>query len=1056
MVKAVATVRGDSNVKGTVTFEQASESSPTTITWDITGNDANAERGMHVHQFGDNTNGCTSAGPHFNPHGKTHGAPSDEIRHVGDLGNFKTDAQGNGKGSVEDNLIKLIGPESVIGRTVVVHSGTDDLGKGANEESKKTGNAGTRPACANLPEPFPSPKIKPLGQGRLPPVPPARYHDMPLHLAKVKSVLSGDCLVLTSTTNPSLERILYLAYCNSPHMKKEGEEEFAFASRDALRKLLVGKNVQFQLLYVIPTTKREYGIVYLNDGRKLPEEMIKEGWLKLREDAGRKEDTEEAAQQLDNLRLLEATARSEDKGLWAPSGGHIDVQHDMGDPQAFLEQWKGKTVDGIVERVFSGDRLVVRLLISPTKHIQVMTLVAGIRAPTTERTNPSNQQVQAAEPLGNDARQFVEDRLLQRNVKVDILGLSPQNQLVASVNHTRGSIAVFLLEAGLARCTDFHSTLLGAAMGRLRAAETTAKTSKVGLFKDHVVKSNSQGGNIEAQVTRIFSPDVIYVRNKAGAEKRISLSSIRGPRPSEATESPFRDEAKEFLRKKMIGKHVRLSIDGSRPATEEYDAKEVATVTFNDKNIGLMMVQEGWCSVIRHKRDDTDRAPNYDELLVAQEKAKEEKKGMWSGKPAKAKQYIDASESLQKAKMQVSTLQRQKKIPAIVDFVKGGSRFVILIPRENIKLNFVLAGIRAPKSARNADDKSEPFGQEAHDLATRRLSQRDVEVDIHNIDKIGGFIGEIFINRESFAKILVEEGLATVHAYSAEQFGNANELLAAEQRAKDARKAIWQDWDPSLDLPEEETSHTNGLNGDSIPITRQKDYRDIMVTNIDEAGKLKIQIIGTGTSALETMMSAFKSFHMNPANKASLPGPPKAGDFVAAKFTEDGQWYRGRIRSNDRAAKEAEIVYIDYGNSEKLPWSALRPLSQPQFSPQKLRPQAVDAVLSLLQLPTNKDYLSDAIDFITHLTAGKELVANVDYTAPEGTLYVTLYDQHTSEKLTDSINKEIVSDGHAMVPTKLKAWEKGFSDVLKVLREKESIAKDGRLGMWEYGDLTED
>jgi Cu/Zn superoxide dismutase len=50
-----------------------------------------------------------------NPHGKTHGAPTDENRHVGDLGNFETDAQGNGKGTVTDKLIKLIGPESVIG-----------------------------------------------------------------------------------------------------------------------------------------------------------------------------------------------------------------------------------------------------------------------------------------------------------------------------------------------------------------------------------------------------------------------------------------------------------------------------------------------------------------------------------------------------------------------------------------------------------------------------------------------------------------------------------------------------------------------------------------------------------------------------------------------------------------------------------------------------------------------------------------------------------------------------------------------------------------------------
>jgi len=53
--------------------------------------------------------------PIVNPFNKTHGAPSDTERHVGDLGNFKTDASGNSTGSIEDNLVKLIGPESVIG-----------------------------------------------------------------------------------------------------------------------------------------------------------------------------------------------------------------------------------------------------------------------------------------------------------------------------------------------------------------------------------------------------------------------------------------------------------------------------------------------------------------------------------------------------------------------------------------------------------------------------------------------------------------------------------------------------------------------------------------------------------------------------------------------------------------------------------------------------------------------------------------------------------------------------------------------------------------------------
>jgi superoxide dismutase, Cu-Zn family len=147
MVKAVAIVRGDSNVKGLVKFEQASENDYTSVSWEITGNDPNALRGFHIHTFGDNTNGCTSAGPHFNPFKKTHGSPEDEVRHVGDLGNVTTDGNGVAKGSKKDMLIKLLGEHSIVGRTVVVHAGTDDLGKGGHADSLTTGNAGARPAC---------------------------------------------------------------------------------------------------------------------------------------------------------------------------------------------------------------------------------------------------------------------------------------------------------------------------------------------------------------------------------------------------------------------------------------------------------------------------------------------------------------------------------------------------------------------------------------------------------------------------------------------------------------------------------------------------------------------------------------------------------------------------------------------------------------------------------------------------------------------------------------------------------------------------------------------
>lgn len=58
-----------------------------------------------------------------NPFSKTHGAPTDDERHVGDLGNFETDAQGNAKGTITDKQVKLIGSESVLGvRKTLTHS----------------------------------------------------------------------------------------------------------------------------------------------------------------------------------------------------------------------------------------------------------------------------------------------------------------------------------------------------------------------------------------------------------------------------------------------------------------------------------------------------------------------------------------------------------------------------------------------------------------------------------------------------------------------------------------------------------------------------------------------------------------------------------------------------------------------------------------------------------------------------------------------------------------------------------------------------------------------
>jgi len=136
---------------GYVHFYQASERAPTRVHYHIEGFKPNAVHASHIHEFGDTTDGCMSAGAHYNPFHQQHGSVDldGKKRHVGDLVN---NVQANKDGVVElkfnDALVSLFGPYSVLGRTVVIHEDVDDLGRGGNAESKKTGNAGGRMACS--------------------------------------------------------------------------------------------------------------------------------------------------------------------------------------------------------------------------------------------------------------------------------------------------------------------------------------------------------------------------------------------------------------------------------------------------------------------------------------------------------------------------------------------------------------------------------------------------------------------------------------------------------------------------------------------------------------------------------------------------------------------------------------------------------------------------------------------------------------------------------------------------------------------------------------------
>ena len=134
----------DDEIQGVLVFEQESFDSPTSIHGEVNGLTP-GKHGLAIHCFGDLSlvaNNMPNVGPHFNPFGKMHGAPEDDERHVGGLGNIEANAEGRAIVKISDRLVKLIGPQSVIGRSLVVAKREDDLGKGGQETSLRTGNAG--------------------------------------------------------------------------------------------------------------------------------------------------------------------------------------------------------------------------------------------------------------------------------------------------------------------------------------------------------------------------------------------------------------------------------------------------------------------------------------------------------------------------------------------------------------------------------------------------------------------------------------------------------------------------------------------------------------------------------------------------------------------------------------------------------------------------------------------------------------------------------------------------------------------------------------------------
>lgn len=877
----------------------------------------------------------------------------------------------------------------------------------------------------------------------------------------VKAVLSGDTLLIMgadASKGPPPEKQISLSNIAAPRLGNRNgtpDQPFAWASREFLRKEAIGKRVTFRVDLATPSG-REMGAAYLEE-TSIAALLVSHGWAKVKQPPG----NEPPSAELEELVNLARQAEEQQLGLWSPQVDASAAVRTVNwantfDSASLLHELKGQPQDAIIEQVATGSMLRVMLL--PGYH-QVTLLLSGIHCPSIRRAEDGSED---AAPFAREARYFVETRLLHRDVQVKLEGVDRGGALFGSVLHPQGNMSVELVKVGLARVVDWSLGYCDFAP-LLRTTERDAKSRRLRLWRDYVPpNSGNDMSTFTARVAEIVSGDTLVVADQDGAERRVSLSSVRCPRvpgkdvsnadPAQARENVrnavYGAEAKEFLRKALIGKKVKVVPEYKRNfAAEGAPAMErmFATVLYaGEKNVAELLIGEGLGIVARTGQSD-ERSLHYEALIEAEAAATAAKKGLHSPSEPSRAQHMDLSlpASRDRAKSYLSSLQRHGRVRAVVQFMMNGARFKLLVPKENCVIIFSLAGIRCPQTARNGSE-AEPYADDAYAFARSQCFQREVDIETDTVDKNGAFFGSLFLpDKRNLGVTLLEAGLAQRIPPAADRSAHGHELAAAEDSAKKANLKVWENYSELQEAEARAAAAAQAAAEEEPTPDSQKQVLELEVVEICDGCRFFCHVAGNKDIVALQQQLAASSLKDDALGHKFQPG---VGGICMAKFSEDDQWYRAKVLKRQQG--KVDVFFIDYGNKDVVADDRLRPLD-PTLNTQVVAAQAVECRLAHLVVsdPTDGADGQDAAVAFSAAAWGKPLLARIE-DRKAGVLHVTLFvDAQTN------INEQLVSAGLARVE---KTAAKRLLPLLQALQEKELTAKKERNGVWKYGDIDDD
>lgn len=849
--------------------------------------------------------------------------------------------------------------------------------------------------------------------------------------AVVKAVPSGDTLLLVkagpSAAGPPPELRIGLASIRAPSLGRDvGDEAGAFAAREALRKMCIGKRVDFVIEFAVEALGgRLMGSVKVADETEsLGVVMARKGLVRVRKVEGGKEAV---------AKDYELLLKAEDDAVKAQRGIHGDaadlvaravVPGDVEDAAKVAVTCKGKNLKGVVEFVANGGAMkcYVKDMPGAGGGDRILTYcLSGVQCPGFRGGAP--------QPFALNAKFMTETQLLHRDVDICVEGCDRNGLLFATIvpagaKDSASYIGEELLAKGYAKTVGW-SIELSKMGGRLRAAERAARDAQLGLWKGFVKKASADGVLV-GKCVEVVSGDIVAVLDEAAGEvKRFFLASVRAARTeggagkdrSSIPLGPAYD-CKEALRRKLIGRIVRVTVAYEREAAESAARKDPMVFAVigregdaKNPDVALPLISDGLLSVIRH-RGEEDRSPNYEAYLEKEKVAIEAQRGVHKPTdPAVAPAFMRINNltgpDAKKRSVSVAPgLIRGSPHPGVVEYCSSGSRMRILLPKQAMLITLALKAVRVPTPSRKSflpdgtsriDTPEEPHGDEALLFARSEFVQRDVDVTLSAVDRIGAFLGSVFLvnskgEKTDVSKMLLASGMGYLHeSFDVREPGGSG-LQQVEAEARTGKLGLWKDYkEPEVAVQGQEGA---GLTDKPVKTIRGT------VCEVGFGGRIFVQ--GTESAgtikAVEAGLAGLKLDSLAGVKASSL----KPAEVVAAKFSFDNLWYRAKILA--KTPDGAHVRFLDYGNEEKVKGSDIRRSLGTNFMS---KPPAVTEVrLADIIVPgADEVYGVDAGTCLRQLVFGKSVevqMRGIDRGAVVGDIIISMPAKLPTESVTTS------------------------------------------------------